>query len=289
MIKRTMIFTACALILMGCNTPNKEEKVTSTTNNQNTEVVLSSQVNWSPLNAARGDASPQAGDLWGNRKENQASGFLVKFKEGFSSPPHIHNITYRGIVIKGSLHNDDPNAKSMWMPQGSFWTQPAGEGHITAANASENTAYVEIDSGPYLVKPEDQAFENEEKPINIHKSNLVWIEASDLQWTNLNTNDKSRNKPEIAFLWGQPNNNDSSGALIKLPSGFSGTFEASGKEFRAIVIGGNLTYKASKSKELDPGSYFGSTDNASHIIINKSSEPVILYIKSTGAYQLLSE
>ncbi|WP_346992732.1 DUF4437 domain-containing protein [Alteromonas gracilis] len=48
---------------------------------------------------------------------------LVRFKEGFSSPPHIHNITYRGIVIDGEMHNSDPDAKAMWMPVNSYWTQ----------------------------------------------------------------------------------------------------------------------------------------------------------------------
>ncbi|WP_167552018.1 DUF4437 domain-containing protein [Pseudoalteromonas rubra] len=41
---------------------------------------------------------------------------LVRFEPGFSSPPHIHNVSYRGIVIEGPLHNDDPQAKAMWMP-----------------------------------------------------------------------------------------------------------------------------------------------------------------------------
>lgn len=69
-------------------------------------------------------------------------GISVRFNPGFSSPPHIHNITYRGIVIEGLLHNDDPTAESMWLPAGSFWTQPAGEDHITAANAQSNMIYL---------------------------------------------------------------------------------------------------------------------------------------------------
>ena len=36
------------------------------------------------------------------------------------------------------------------MPAGSFWTQPAGEVHITSARGQETIAYVEIDEGPYL-------------------------------------------------------------------------------------------------------------------------------------------
>nr|WP_211242461.1 DUF4437 domain-containing protein [Cobetia crustatorum] len=65
------------------------------------EVVQHSDIDWGYLNPLRGDQSPAAGDLWGDRTKDGASGFLVKFNEGFSSPPHIHNITYRGVVIQG--------------------------------------------------------------------------------------------------------------------------------------------------------------------------------------------
>ena len=71
------------------------------------EVVTADNVEWGWLNPLRGDKSPAAGKLWGDRTKNEPAGFLVKFNKGFSSPPHIHNITYRGVVIKGLLHNDD--------------------------------------------------------------------------------------------------------------------------------------------------------------------------------------
>jgi len=63
------------------------------------EVVTADNVEWGWLNPLRGDKSPAAGKLWGDRTKNEPAGFLVKFKKGFSSPPHIHNITYRGVVI----------------------------------------------------------------------------------------------------------------------------------------------------------------------------------------------
>lgn len=42
------------------------------------EVVLTSEVNWSYINPARKDKSPMAGDLWGNRKEEGATGRVLK-------------------------------------------------------------------------------------------------------------------------------------------------------------------------------------------------------------------
>ncbi len=84
-----------------------------------TEVIPVSEVKWEQLNPARGDKSPQAGTLWGDRSGAVPTGFLARFVDGFSSPPHIHNATYRAVVISGHIHNDDPDAASMWMPAGS--------------------------------------------------------------------------------------------------------------------------------------------------------------------------
>jgi hypothetical protein len=71
---------------------------------------LKSEVEWTYLNPARKDKAPMAGTLWGDRKGNGPTGFLLKPPEDFQSPPHIHNVSYRGIVIKGVIHNDDPDA-----------------------------------------------------------------------------------------------------------------------------------------------------------------------------------
>ena len=100
------------------------------------ETVSRTSVEFQPLNPARGDASPKAGVLWGDIRENQSTGSIIEFVDGFSSPPHIHNVTYRGVVISGFVHNDDPNASEQWMGPGSFWIQPAGAPHITAASGA---------------------------------------------------------------------------------------------------------------------------------------------------------
>ena len=158
------------------------------------EVLLASEVQWEQLNPARGDMSPEAGTLWGDRRGAVPTGFLAKFVDGFSSPPHIHNATYRAVVISGLIHNDDPKAAHMWMPAGSFWTQPKGELHITAAKGKTNLALVEIDKGPYLVLPPDKAFDSGERPINVDSSNIVWVNPPGMR--------PSTDGPKLAYLWG---------------------------------------------------------------------------------------
>ncbi len=243
------------------------------------EVVLTSEVEWEQLNPARGDKSPQAGTLWGDRKGAVPTGFLAKFVDGFSSPPHIHNATYRAVVISGSIHNDDPDAAEMWMPAGSFWTQPKGEVHITAAKGSNNVALVEIDRGPYLVLPTEEAFDSGERPINVDASNIVWVDPPGIP--------ASANGPKVAYLWGNLQDGLSNGTFVKLPTGFTGKIHSHGSTFRAVVIKGQPQHLGADLKTLEPGSYFGSKGETVHQISSKAGEESIIYVRTDGKYEVV--
>ncbi|MEM9280580.1 MAG: DUF4437 domain-containing protein [Verrucomicrobiota bacterium] len=257
------------------------EAAEESTTEDSLEIVPISKVEWTPLNPARGDASPQAGTLWGDRAASPQTGFLVKFADGFSSPPHIHNVTYRGVVISGEIHNDDPEAQAMWMPTGSFWTQPAGEVHITSAQGASNMAFIEIESGPYLVWPPEQATDNGERPVNVHPSNLVWLNETNTSWI-------TAEGPEIAFVWGQPRNGKSNGTLLRLPAGFAGELIVEAAELKAVVIKGNVGLQPggkTESNTLAPGSYFRSEGGASHVIRAHEGAST-LYLRSEGTFKV---
>ncbi len=194
----SLLLSTCFLLVPGAHAKDK--------------VIAAKDVEWGYLNPARGDQSPGAADLWGDRTKDTATGMLVRF---------------RSIVIEGEMHNDDPNAAKMWMPTGSFWTQPAGEDHTTAANDKTNLIYLEIDEGPYLVKPSKEHFDNGERPINVHADNMVWLQKSDL--VNIAANGVS-----VAYLWGETSS--VYGTLVKLPKGFKGSIKSNGDEFKAVVI-----------------------------------------------------
>ncbi|MBT8470815.1 MAG: DUF4437 domain-containing protein, partial [Deltaproteobacteria bacterium] len=189
-------------------------------------VLLASELEWQQLNPARGDQSPKAASLWGDRNGPSPTGFLVQFVDGFSSPPHIHNVSYRGVVIDGLIHNDDPDAAAMWMPTGSFWTQPMGAAHITAARGTDALAYIEIEEGPYLVRPVEEAFQSEEKPVNVDASNLVWVSASKITGSAPLDAPTPADGPKIAFLPGNPQDEGPSGILVKLPAGSAGVMRS---------------------------------------------------------------
>lgn len=243
-------------------------------------VVAADDIEWGYLNPLRGDKSPGAADLWGDRTKNTATGMLVRFNKGFESPPHIHNITYRGIVIDGAMHNDDPSAGKMWMPAGSFWTQPAGEDHTTAANGSANLIYLEIDSGPYLVQPSSEHFDNGERPLNLHKDNIVWLNDGELH-------DITAAGVSSTYLWGSTA--DMNGSMIKLPVGFKGTIGTHASEFRAVVIAGDVDYHSvdiTLPISLSAGSYVESTGNFKHQLVNEGQQEATIYIRTNSAYRV---
>lgn len=278
-MKRDLIaLMVFAFLLITCNSEQGKKKNATNNSKIEFELIAKSEVNWEHLNPARGDKSPSAGTLWGDRNGKQATGYLLKPKDGFLSPPHIHNVSYRGVVISGQLHNDDPNAADQWMPTGSFWTQPAGEVHVTGAKGENALAYIEIEDGPYLVWPKEKAFDNGERAVNIDKTNIVWLSASDLKWNGENLN------VETAFLWGRPKNDHFYGCFVKLPTNYKGKLIANGNNFKAIVISGTPMYSNGKGmKTIETGSYFGSKGSmAIHKIEANTKEEVILYIRTNG-------
>jgi len=246
------------------------------------ELVKRSDVEFIPLNPARGELGPKAGKLWGDIRADVPSGILVTFTDGFQSPPHIHNITYRAVVISGAVHNDDPSAEKMWMESGSFWTQPLGENHITAAKGGNSMIFLEILSGPYLVKPSDEAFDSGERPINVAARNIMWLEAEDAEWV-------GGEGPKIAYLWGSVEDNEKNGTFVKLPSGYEGELSTSAPMMRGVTIQGRTSIQLSGESDthsLDPGSYFASKGEAAHQLSCDSDEGCILYLHTEGKYQL---
>ena len=284
-IRSTLIVTTLMLSPVVCKAQDKVPIKKVVPETSKTEVKLASEIRWRKLNPARGDASPQAGTIWGDQTKDNESGFLVKFVDGFSSPPHIHNISYRGIVIGGGLHNDDPDAKPMWMRVGSWWTQPAGEVHITSSRGA-GIGYVEIQSGPYLVKPPTEAFDNGERPINVDASNIVWLDASDTTWIKGKAENDSTKNPKLTFLWGKPKSDQPHGTMLKLPAGFSGTLESESTAFKVIVIQGRINFHSGQTvKTLTAGGYVGSQRKVSlHFTCENECS---VYVRTKGVYSVV--
>ncbi|MCF8465086.1 MAG: DUF4437 domain-containing protein [Flavobacteriales bacterium] len=156
------------------------------------------------------------------------------------------------------------SSDSQSFKSGSFWTQPDGEAYITSAKGEENIALVEIDHGPYLVKPLEEIYDNGERPINVDVSNIVWLDNQKSNWID------EKSEAEISFLL---ETDELRSLFVKLPKGFTGEIETQGNVLHSVVINGVLEYEMPEDGEikvLDIGSYFGATSKAVHVISNKS-------------------
>ena len=270
-------FAPLFLVLAAC----ASAQVRPTPSDSTSTVIPASEVQWEQLNPARGDASPMAATLWGDRNGTEPTGFLFHPVDGFESPPHAHNVSYRGVVIRGLVHNADPKAEKKWMPAGSFWTQPRGGVHITAARGNDVLAYIEIDEGPYLVLPVEKAFESEEQPVNTDESNIDWTSAPHM--LSLATG------IEVAVLWGNPLDAEPSGSLVRLPAGFVGTMRPDGPSFRAVVILGPLEHSVTGETNraaLDPGSYFSSQGDSVHEVACEAEGACVVYVRAEGTFDV---
>jgi quercetin dioxygenase-like cupin family protein len=145
--------------------------------------------------------------------------------------------------------------------------------HITAAKGSNTLAYIEIEKGPYLVLPAEKAFDSGERPVNVDESNIVWLDASNITWVDQPGMPASANGPKVAFLWGNPQDDQLNGTLVKLPAGFTGKIHSHGSTFRAVVIQGQPQYQMpgeTDFKTLVPGSYFSSKGESVHQVSSKA-------------------
>ena len=160
---------------------------------------------------------------------------------------------YRGVVIRGLVHNDDDTAEATWLPPGSYWTQPKGDAHITAAKGPDTIAFIEIDEGPYLVRPVSEAFAADEKEVK--------VAAPDVEWSPV-----EGTKAWVAQPW-------KGGTLVQLPSG-AATSVSVAAGFKAVVIQGTVRKGAAS---LEPGSHVA---DASADFTCAAKTPCVLYLKS---------
>jgi hypothetical protein len=162
--------------------------------------------------------------------------------------------------------------------------------HITAAKGSNTLAYIEIEEGPYLVLPVEEEFHSEEVPINVDESNMVWLDASNIVWIDQPGIPASANGPKVAFLWGNPQDDQLNGTLVKLPAGFTGKIRSHGSIFRAVVIQGRPQYQVpgeTDVKSLEPGSYFGSKGESVHQVSCEAGEESIIYVRTDGKFEVI--
>lgn len=145
-------------------------------------------------------------------------------------------------------------------------------------------AYIEIDKAPYLVLSSQEAFDSGERPINVDVSNIVWLDPPGMS--------PSAIGPKLAFLWGTPQDDETNGTLVKLPTGYRGKIRSHGSTFRAVVIQGQPQHRVPGKTDiqtLEPGGYYSSTGGTVHQISSNSGAESIIYVRTDGKYDVVAE
>ena len=122
-----------------------------------------------------------------------------------------------------------------------------------------------------------------ERPVNVDRSNLVWIDVPDVH----RTGPRLTGAPRIAFLWGEFHTGKLNGTLLKLGPRYHGEIRSSESGIRVVVIRGNLQYKSTGDvggEFLQPGSGFSSDLKSEHDVLCDDADGCILYIRSDGKY-----
>ncbi len=132
---------------------------------------------------------------------------------------------------------------------------------------------LEIDSGPYLVKPSTEKFDNGERPVNIHRDNMVWLSEYESALV-------SGEDIKLAHLW-QNKANSTQGMLVKLSKGAKGFLFGQSDEFKAVVIQGIASYQSNETShvvKLNAGSFFSSKGEFEHLLSTESE--TIIYVRT---------
>ena len=123
------------------------------------------------------------------------------------------------------------------------------------------------------------------------KSNIVWQDASDITWIDQPGMPASANEPKVAFLWGNPQDDQLNGILVKLPAGFTGKIRSHGSTFHAVVIQGRPKHRVpgeTNVKTMEPGSYFSSKGESEHQVSCEAGKECIIYVRMEGKFDVIS-
>ncbi len=98
-------------------------------------MVTPDQVDYQPLNPARGDASPQAGTLWGDLDDGGLSASFVKLPAGHTSDLSVESDRLRAVIVDGALiHSVAGLETQSELGAGGFFESDAGVPHALACH-----------------------------------------------------------------------------------------------------------------------------------------------------------
>jgi quercetin dioxygenase-like cupin family protein len=89
--------------------------------------------------------------LWGNHDKGPYGAF-TKFDPGLTNPLHTHSSEVRIVVLQGAYIYRPRNGAEQRVGPGSYISIPAGNVHVSAADAKEGALFYEESPGKFDLK-----------------------------------------------------------------------------------------------------------------------------------------
>ena len=93
--------------------------------------------------------------LWGNHDAGPYGAF-TKFDPGLTNPLHTHSSEVRIVVLQGAYIYRPQGGKEQRVGPGSYISIPAGDVHVSAADAKEGALFYEESPGKFDLKVVEQ-------------------------------------------------------------------------------------------------------------------------------------
>ena len=93
--------------------------------------------------------------LWGN-PDTGAYGAFTKFDPGVTNPVHTHTNEVRIVVLQGTYIYKPKSGSERRVGPGSYISVPAGDVHVSGADAKDGALFYEESPGKFDLKVVDQ-------------------------------------------------------------------------------------------------------------------------------------
>ena len=236
-----------------------------------------------------------AGTLWGGRDRSGPTGFLLRPADGFESPPHIHNVAYRG--------GGDPRPPPQRRP-GRRVDVDAGGVVLDAAGGRGAHHSRERRATPW---PTSRSTRGRSASSRSRRRSTTARETGQrrrveprLAGTHRPPAGSSPAKAsasahglELAFLWGDPRQ-DRSAERDPHPASGRGPAElrSRGPILHAVVVQGRPEHRVAgetDGESLEPGSYVRSKGETVHQLFCEKEQRCILYVRTKGRFDVAAQ
>jgi hypothetical protein len=224
----------CAVAALGCGGKGGDKGTTPVAPAPQIKLTPGDQLTFTPLDPNAGDKGPQISVLFGDITQKGPIGFLLKAPPGFKPGVHTHSSDDYAVGITGVLHNYGAgDAEGPGVGAGGIWFQPGNVPHDNhCEDGADCVAFVFLPNGfDFQPFPAGQA--------SPPTGGIQVTAAADVVYKPLDPNIGDKG-PQLAVLFGNPQEKAPIGFLLKLPAGFKPGPHTHTSDDWAVIVRGTM-------------------------------------------------